>query len=63
MGSEMCIRDRTQCMQVLHDMCVMAQADGGVDAAERAVLEEVAKGLGVPSSFVCQVVDADKELD
>ena len=54
---------QTQCMQVLHDMCLMAQADGGVDAAERAVLEEVAIGLGVPSSFICQVVDVDKELD
>jgi len=54
---------QTQGMQVLHDMCVMAQADGGVRASERVVLEEVAKGLGIPSSFICQVVDADKELD
>jgi len=54
---------QTQGMQVLHDMCVMAQADGGVRASERVVLEEVAKGLDIPSSFICQVVDADKELD
>ncbi len=54
---------QTQGMQVLHDMCIMAQADGGVRASERVVLEEVAKVLGVPSSFICQVVDADKDLD
>ena len=54
---------QTQGMQVLHDMCLMAQADGGVHASERGVLEEVALGLGIPSSFICQVVDADQDLD
>lgn len=54
---------QTQSMQVLHDMCLMAQADGGVHASERLVLESVASGLGIPSSFICQVVDADKDLD
>lgn len=54
---------QTQGMQVLHDMCVMAQANGGVHASERAVLENVALSLGVSSSFICQVVDADKDLD
>lgn len=54
---------QTQAMQVLHDMCVMARADGGVAPAERAQLEVVAAGLEIPSSFICQVVDANNELD
>ena len=54
---------QTQCMQVLHDMCTMAQANGGVTEAERAELEQVAKGLDIPSSFICQSLDQDKELD
>jgi tellurite resistance protein len=54
---------QTQAMQVLHDMCVMAQADGGVRASERLLLERVAQALNIPSSFVCQVIDADKDLD
>ena len=54
---------QTQAMQVMHDLCVMSQADGGVRAAERTVLEEVAKELDIPSTFICQVVDAEKELD
>jgi hypothetical protein len=54
---------QTQAMQVLHDMCVMAQADGGVAASQQVLLEQVAKDLNVPSSFVCQVIDADKDLD
>jgi len=54
---------QTQAMQVLHDLCVMSQADGGVQAAERSVMEEVAKELDIPSTFICQVIDAEKELD
>lgn len=54
---------QTQAMQVLHDMCVMAQADGGIVESEREVLEGVAKGLGIPSSFICQALDQSKELD
>ena len=54
---------QTQCMQVLHDMCLMAQADGGVRPNERLVLDEVAKGLNIPTSFICQVVESRKDLD
>ena len=54
---------QTQAMQILHDMCLMAQADGGVHDSERLVLESIASFLDVPSSFICQVVDVDKELD
>jgi len=54
---------QTQCMQVLHDVCVMAQADGGVTAAERSELERLAIGLDIPVNFVCQALDQEKELD
>jgi len=54
---------QTQAMQVLHDMCVMAQADGGIRASERVLLEQVAQALNIPSSFICQVIDTDKDLD
>jgi len=54
---------QTQCMQVLHDMCIMAQADGGIRLVERAVLEQVASDLEIPSSFICQSIDMNKDLD
>lgn len=54
---------QTQAMQVLHDMCIMANADGGVSAAERSVLERVAQGLDIPSAFICRAVDIEKDLD
>jgi len=54
---------QTQAMQVLHDMCLMAQADGGAHASERVVLDQVANALDIPTSFICQLMDADKELD
>ncbi len=53
----------TQRMQVLHDMCVMAQADGGMKPAERAVLDKVADSLSIPTAFVCQAMDAAQDLD
>ena len=60
------VKDRTsepQRMQVLHDMCTMAQADGGITEQERAELEQVADGLGIPRSFICQSLDSNKEFD
>lgn len=54
---------QTQCMQVLRDLCVMAKANGGVHPKERLVLEKVAIGLDIPSSFICQSVDTDNDLD
>lgn len=54
----------TQRMQVLHDMCHMAKTGGGVSKLERAVLDQVAEGLSIPSEFVCQAtVDDDANLD
>lgn len=52
-----------QRMQVLHDMCTMAQADGGITYEERHELERVADGLGIPRSFICQSIDNSKDLD
>lgn len=52
-----------QRMQVLHDLCTMSQADGGVSEAERTQLENIAKGLNIPSAFICQSLDNHKDLD
>ena len=54
---------QTQSMQVLHDLCLIARVDGGVLPSERLVLERVAADLKVPSSFICQAVKSDSELD
>ena len=53
----------TQRMQVLHDMCHMAQVGDGVSASERSVLDEVATGLNIPKEFVCHATEADPDLD
>ena len=52
-----------QRMQVMHDLCTMSQADGGVTPEERAALERIAAGLKIPSAFICQSIDRSKELD
>jgi len=52
-----------QRMQVLHDLCTMSQAEGGVTEAERAELDTIARGLKIPTSFICQSLDNIKELD
>ena len=54
---------QTQCMQVLHDLCVMAKADGGVCDSERALLYRVAKGLGLAETFVDQSLNQIVDLD
>lgn len=53
----------TQAMQVLHDMCLMAQADGGVNPREKHVLDEVAQLLRVSVSFIDQALAPIEELD
>ncbi len=54
---------KTQAMQVLRDLCVMAQANGGVLPSERLVLESIAKELHIPSTFICQTICEDRDLD
>jgi len=54
---------QTQCMQIMHDLCIIAKADGGVCDSERSLLVEIAATLGVDKAFVnqalVQVVDLD----
>ncbi len=52
-----------QRMQVLRDLCIVAKAEGHTTDEERAVLDEVADGLGVSRVFVTQVVNNDLEPD
>ena len=54
---------KTQCMQIMHDLCVMAQADGGVCSSERVELEKVAQGLSIETSFIDQALAQAAELD
>ncbi len=53
----------TQRMQVLHDMCMMAKADGGVKPDERLVLDEVAQNLDISLAFIEQSLAPIEELD
>ena len=54
---------KTQCMQIMHDLCVMAQADGGVCSLERVELEKVAQGLSIETAFIDQALAQAAELD
>jgi len=54
---------QTQCMQIIHDLCVMAQADGGVCANERVELERISQGLDVEIAFIDQALEQAAELD
>ncbi|MFT5258307.1 MAG: tellurite resistance protein [Saprospiraceae bacterium] len=53
----------TQRMQVMRDLCIVSKADGRTTAKERATLNEVANGLKISRSFICQCMDKDIELD
>lgn len=52
-----------QAMQVVRDLCLVARAGGHVHAEEEAVLERVARGLGVPGEFICQSMESELEPD
>ncbi len=54
---------QTQCMQVMHDLCLMAKADGGVCAQERVLLEGIAQQLKIETTFVDQAIGQTQELD
>ena len=49
--------------QLIRDLCVVAIADGHPDKAERAVLADVAKQLGVDPSLIEQTLESSLELD
>lgn len=52
-----------QAMQVVRDLCLVARAEGHIRPVEEAVLNRVAKGLGVPREFVCQSLESELEPD
>jgi len=53
----------TQRMQVIRDLCVIAMAEGHVHDNERDVLNDIADGLDVSRTFVCQTLEQDCEPD
>ncbi len=57
------LASETRRMQVLRDLCIVAQADNEVSAPEVECLREIAKGLGVPCAFVLQRLEEPVELD
>ena len=52
-----------QCMQVVHDLCLIAKADGQVSKEERRELRAIANGLDIDSTFVDSSLESDVELD
>ncbi|SFG60129.1 M48 family metallopeptidase [Neptunomonas qingdaonensis] len=50
-------------MQVLHDLCVMAKAEGKAHHAEIVILREIAHRLEIPVFFVDQLLNENPELD
>lgn len=53
----------TQRMQVIRDLCVIAMAEPPMQVAERTLLNEIADGLGISRTFVCQTLEHDVEPD
>ncbi|MGR8947799.1 MAG: M48 family metallopeptidase [Gammaproteobacteria bacterium] len=53
----------SQRMQIMHDLCIVARADGHVTEPERRVLEDIAVQLQVPELFVTQCLNCNVELD
>jgi Zn-dependent protease with chaperone function/tellurite resistance protein len=49
--------------QVLRDLTLVARADGSVDAAELAVLHQIADAVGVPRSLIAATASAPVKLD
>ena len=52
-----------QSMQVVRDLVTIARADGGTCDAECVVLYDIARKLGISSSFVDQNLECEVELD
>ncbi len=57
------LASQSQRMQVLRDLCLVAQADGKVTAKERKLLVSISQQLDVPDAFVDQVLASSVELD
>ncbi len=54
---------QSQRIQIMHDLCVVARADGHVTEDERLILESIAEGLEISALFVTQCLDCAVELD
>ncbi|MFT4822335.1 MAG: putative tellurite resistance protein B-like protein [Halioglobus sp.] len=54
---------QSQRMQVLRDICNVARAEGDCEAAEMALLHELADLLGISHDFVGQCLECSFELD
>lgn len=52
-----------QCMQVMHDLCLIAKADGEINEEERRKLKAMAGQLNIPSTFIDFSLASDVELD
>jgi len=50
-------------MQVMRDLCIIAMAEGSVDNDELEVLNNIADGLAISRTFVCQTIEQDCEPD
>lgn len=53
----------SQRMQIMHDLCLVARADGHVTHEERGLLENIAEGLDISPQFVTECVECSVELD
>lgn len=53
----------TQRMQVLRDMCLIAQADNDTHDAELNVLHDIADAMGISRNFICQNISQNCEPD
>lgn len=50
-------------IQVLRDLCLMAQADGKIQSQQRQVMDRIAEMLGVPGICIEQSLGGSVELD
>ncbi|MEM8496858.1 MAG: M48 family metalloprotease [Pseudomonadota bacterium] len=57
------LTSKSQRMQVLRDLCLIARAEGKVVEPELGVLREIAEGLDIPYSFVLQSTELAEMLD
>ena len=57
------VTSETQRMQVLRDLCVMSEANGGTTEHQRAALDSMATSMRIPTSFICQSLEYDCEPD
>ena len=52
-----------QRMQVVRDLCIVAQAERPIATAETDLLNQIASGLELPANFVTQCLEGSIELD